>query len=89
MATRVRKQVYIEPDQELLLKRLAAELGVTEAEIIRQAIDRWTHDAPLLPPDTNAWSEERSFIESLMRRGKVAGGRAWTRDDLHDRNALR
>jgi hypothetical protein len=37
MRRMVRKQVYIEPEQDALLKRRAAQLGVTEAELIRRA----------------------------------------------------
>jgi len=36
----VRKQVYIHQRQEATLKRLARQRGLSEAEIIRQAIDR-------------------------------------------------
>ena len=39
MRRMVRKQVYIEPGQDARLKRQAAQLGVTEAELIRRAID--------------------------------------------------
>lgn len=35
----VRKQVYITPEQDELLKRVAEERGVTEAEVIRAALD--------------------------------------------------
>ena len=40
MAQMLRKQIYIEKRQQALLKRLAKKRGVSEAEIIRQAIDR-------------------------------------------------
>src|SRR5258707_12147176 len=36
----IRKQVYIEPRHERMLKRRARQRGVTEAEIIREALDR-------------------------------------------------
>lgn len=36
----MRKQVYIEPRQDELLKRWAEETGRSEAETIRQALDR-------------------------------------------------
>ncbi len=39
MASKVRKQIYIDPDQESTLKQLAKDTGISEAEIIRQAID--------------------------------------------------
>ena len=35
----IRKQVYIEPRHERMLKRRAKQRGVTEAEIIREALD--------------------------------------------------
>ena len=35
----VRKQFYITPEQDVKLKRLAAERGVTEAELVRAALD--------------------------------------------------
>jgi len=36
----VRKQLYLEPDQEQKLQRLAADWGCTEAQVIRTALDR-------------------------------------------------
>ena len=36
----VRKQVYLERQQDQKLKALAAERGCTEAEVIRDALDR-------------------------------------------------
>ena len=82
---KVRKQVYIEPHQEVLLKRLAAELGVTEAEIIRRAIDEHARTWRLPRRNLEAWEKERAFIENLMRQGPVAGRRTWRREDLHER----
>lgn len=40
MARRIRKQVYLDPKHEQMLKRQAKERGVTEAEVIRNALDR-------------------------------------------------
>lgn len=45
MARMVRKQVYIEPRHEQLLKRRAREWGVSEGEIIRRGLSAY---APLL-----------------------------------------
>lgn len=36
----VRKHVYLEPEQDSKLKRLAALHGCTEAQVMRQAIQR-------------------------------------------------
>jgi hypothetical protein len=36
----IRKQFYLTQQQNLLLKRLAKERGVSESEVIRQALER-------------------------------------------------
>ena len=84
MGRMLRKQIYVEPEQDAALKRRARQTGASEADLIRQALDR--HLAALPPHrDLRAWDEERAFIEDLMSRGPVAGGRAWTREELHER----
>ncbi|MBI3942648.1 MAG: ribbon-helix-helix domain-containing protein, partial [Chloroflexi bacterium] len=79
------KQIYIEPEQEERLKRLAAETGITEAEIIRDAIDQ--HLLMRRSPRRNlsAWEAELAFIRQLIQAGPVPGGRTWRREDLYDR----
>ncbi len=47
MTRMLRKQIYIEKRQRALLKRLAKKCGVSEAEIIRQAIDHETLGGPV------------------------------------------
>jgi hypothetical protein len=84
MARKVRKQLYIEPEQEALLKRLVRETGLTEAEIVRRAIDQQAK-VPLAPSrDLSAWREERAFVQRLIKQGTVPGGRTWRREDLHE-----
>lgn len=85
MATKVRKQVYIEPYQDKLLKRLAGETGMSEAEIIRQAIDSHTRLFRVRQRDVAAWEAERAFITHLIELGPVPGRRTWRREDLHER----
>ena len=85
MAVKVRKQIYIEPYQEIILKRLADETGISEAEFVRQAID---HHAQLFQHpkrDLSAWEEEKAFIAHLIEQGPVQGGRTWRREDLYER----
>jgi hypothetical protein len=84
MTIKVRKQVYIEPHQEELLKHLARETGLSEAELIRQAIDR--HTRTFIPrPDLKAWEKERTFIVHLMQQDPAPGQRTWQREELHKR----
>jgi hypothetical protein len=85
MSQMVRKQVYIEPRQEQLLKRVAKELGITEADLIRQGLDHVLQRGLSLTPDLLAWQRERAFIKQWAQKGKVKGGRTWRRDDLYER----
>ena len=85
MSLMTRKQIYIEPRQEALLKRLAQRRGISEAELIREAIDRQvgggaTHT---LPPDPRAWEEALEFMRRLQAQG-ADQGRAWKREDLYE-----
>jgi hypothetical protein len=81
----IRKQVYIEPWQDALLKRLARSRGMSEAEIIRQAIDREAGAPSAIPgkPDLEAWEEVRALIQAMVDQGPVAGKRRWNRDQLY------
>lgn len=91
MAPMIRKQVYIEPRHEATLKRLARIGGVTEAEIVRRAIDQTSSTVlgGTGQPDREAWEEARSLIVSLIAQGPVAGGRSWTREDAHEERLSR
>jgi len=81
----VRKQLYIDPRQEALLKQRAKELGITEAELVREALDTYTWSTKRVPRDLAVWQEEKAFMKALMSQGAVRGGRRWTRDELHER----
>lgn len=85
MASRKRKQIYIEPAQEILLKRVSDESGVSEAELIRQAITLHLTARRHVHRDKRAWEAERAFIAQRMSQGPLAGGRQWRRDDLYER----
>ena len=85
MATMVRKQVYIEQRQDRKLKVLARAMGCTEAEIIRKALDVEVDKLQSDQDRLAAWREERAFIEELMKKGPMKGGRPWTREELYDR----
>ena len=84
MGRMVRKQVYIEPHQEEMLKRRARELGVTQAELIRRCIEQISPVHPVVPRDQGAWEEVKRFIQGRMRITAPQTGRSWTRDELYD-----
>jgi hypothetical protein len=81
----VRKQVYIAPDQDAFLKQRASELGVTEADLIRQGIEQLRRAPGLRYLDDQAWQEEWAFIQERARIPEQGGKRRWTRDELYDR----
>jgi hypothetical protein len=88
----VRKQIYIEPRQDALLKHLAQAHKISEAELIRQAIDRQLGAGlgPELPPDPDAWEKAHQFMLELHARGPIAGkGRTWNREDLYEERLSR
>lgn len=85
MSSKIRKQIYIATEQEERLKQLTALTGLSEAEIIRQALDRHTITYRLTTRNLTAWETEREFLENLMAKGPVPGGRTWTREDIYDR----
>src|SRR5262249_27449160 len=80
----IRKQIYLEPGQEHLLKQRANELGVSEAELIRRCLATMGPQTVPLPLEPQAWADELAF----RRRGpdpapsRPARG-AWTREALY------
>lgn len=85
MSDLVRKQVYITRDQEALLKRKAARLGRSEAEIIRAALDSEAHKLtpPLCPAEK--WLEERQFILERSAAAATCGPGIRKKKGLHER----
>jgi len=91
LAEMVRKQIYIEERHERLLKRISKARGVSEAELIRQAIERETiGEKPLLlAPDQAAWDEILRFVKnrkSLRPRGRPY---RWNRMDAYEEREKR
>ncbi len=83
MAEMVRKQIYIEERHERLLKRISKARGVSEAELIRQAIEREAIGGkpPLLAPDQAAWDEILRFAKN--RKSLRPSGRPYRWNRLH------
>ena len=81
----VRKQVYIEPRHERLLKTRAKQLGVTEAELIRRSLEQTLTAPNISHRDPQAWEAFMRSVRRRMRLRVAQRPRAWTRDDLYDR----
>lgn len=87
MSVMVRKQIYVEPRQDALLKQVAEARGVSEAALIRRAIDQQLggYRGGSLPPDPTAWERAYRFMLDLHAQGPLPGqGRTWTREDLYE-----
>ncbi|HEY4685051.1 MAG TPA: ribbon-helix-helix domain-containing protein [Dehalococcoidia bacterium] len=81
----IRKQVYIEPEQEEKLKRIAKALRVTEAELIRRGIE----ELPELAAPESREEAVRDLLcmmeERAARLPKGGGTTRWRREDLYIR----
>lgn len=84
MGRMVRKQLYIDDEHEAALKARAAERGVTEAEIMREALDRYLGDIAREEADA-AWERILEFSRRRAAKGPLPGKRDWTRDEIYDR----
>ena len=91
MAMMVRKQIYIKERQNILLKRLAEARGVSEAEVIRQALEK-----ELLgevnnqaSADLTAWEEFEQAIEERRALGKTGKPYKWNRQELYEERESR
>ena len=88
MARMVRKQIYIAPEQDHRLKKIARELRTTEASIIRQGLERLFTVGVHSVQDLDIWKHELTFIKRRARLKLSPQKRAWRREDVHDRGSL-
>ncbi len=81
----VRKQIYIQKRQQALLKRISRARGLSEAEIIRQAIDREIAGTPvkLAAADHTAWQELIDFVESRQAASAHGTPYQWNREEIY------
>ncbi|MGB0386682.1 MAG: hypothetical protein ACPGWR_17870 [Ardenticatenaceae bacterium] len=84
MPKKIRKQIYIESRQNIMLKRLVKETGMSEAALIRQAIDYHTQSTRFLKRNLTAWHSENDFIGELIKKGPVSTEAEWDREGLYE-----
>jgi predicted DNA-binding protein len=82
--TMVRKQIYLTPEQDEKLKRLARKRGVTEADVVRGAIDKVEAEEEAEELRRRKAADE--FIAHMRRHAATHLGKTdkWTRDDAYD-----
>lgn len=89
MGRMVRKQLYIDDRQDQALAAEAERLGVTQAEIVRRAIDAWLSDAS---PESRraAWKRAQKIMREIRAKGPVEPlAQRWERGELHERDSVR
>ena len=85
MTEMIRKQIYIGKRQQTLLARLAATRGVSEAEVIRQAIEREATSGLAQRPLPDATALDELIQAALQRREAGITGQPlhWRREDAY------
>jgi hypothetical protein len=99
MAVKVRKQIYIEERQERLLKRQAKTQKVSEAELIRRAIDQVSPSAPRGGDHPEKIKELLAYAQRRLKEAEESGEAGtkdgqgttwkWNRDELYEERLAR
>ena len=91
MSQMMRKQIYIQKRQQILVRHLARARGVSEAEIIRQAIDRETSGGTVqvVSRDPAALDEIVRFALARRKRGATGEAYRWRREDAYEERMSR
>jgi hypothetical protein len=78
----VRKQIYLPRRQNLALRRLAKERGVSEAEVIRQALEREADaSVTVIKGNRDAWADILKFVHARRQSGAAV---EWSRQELYE-----
>ena len=82
----VRKQIYLPRRQNQVLKRLAKQRGVSEAEVIRQALEREAQTTSYpAHADEDGWKRIHQFIKERQAAYSGVGKPvAWDREELYE-----
>ena len=83
MSKKIRKQIYLEAEQDAFLKKRSSREHSTEAEIIREAIDVYARLPVAFKKNPALWKEEMKYLKK-HRKASSKGSRTWTREDLYD-----
>lgn len=91
MAQMVRKQIYIQKSQEERLKKVAEARGVSEAEIIRRALENELKRAGYrLAYDGDAMKRlYQAMLDQDKKPPVPRKKRDWTREDLYEERIKR
>jgi hypothetical protein len=80
----VRKQLYLQAEQDEQLKAMARTTGRSEAQVVRDALDGLAGAARAnLRPDAAAWAEALAFMRSRRSSPARPAGARVTRETLY------
>jgi predicted DNA-binding protein len=92
MSRMVRKQILLDEETDSRLEALAAERGVSQSELVREALASLMDEAKVVAERDAAWERlvagwRRASEEARRRADRgdtVPADRGWTRDELYD-----
>ena len=87
MVRMVRKQLYLDDETDRRLVERAKLLGMSQAKLVRIAVDRYLSGGEASVRATAA-AELMAVLREIQEKGPVPGGggeRSWKREDLYDR----
>ena len=84
MGRMVRKQINIEDELDVRLQQLAEEKGISQSEVVRQALERYLHETQVQTREEALKALKEHWAEG-ERRGISSGGKKWTREEMHER----
>lgn len=89
---KIRKQLYITPEQERLLKEKAATSGASEAEIVREALDEYLTGGSksfMASRRRKALKRLLDLTDEISRNHRFPDGYKFDRDEVYaERMAL-
>ena len=86
----IRKQIYIASRQDTLLKKIAKQRGVSEAEVIRQALDREVQMPGIEQNIETAFAKMENFMNERKARHTGTGDPyKWNRAEIYDERESR
>ena len=86
------KEIYLSSRHNLTLKRLAKQRGISEAEVIRQALEREAAlSVPAVYDSRKALEKIFAYVESLRKRPEFMQGKPYkfNRDEFYDERESR
>ena len=93
MTQKIKKEVYIDSEQDARLKWLSKFLGISEDELIERAIGSYLvignhkeESEAARPQDRRAWLKELEFMESRIEGRETGDGypHRLTREEMYD-----